>query len=158
VLAERLVEEPGGVRQLAVDELDLHPLVAQDPRAATRGLGCGVVGGDHHAGDTGLEDRVGAGLRAPVMTARLERDVEGPARRVLVARGQRHPFGVRLPGGLRDALAYHPPALHEHGPHHGIGTRLAAGLGGQLDGPEEVSRVALLGRGLGHRMALSKPD
>ena len=53
VLAEGLVQHPGGLADLAVDELDPDALVAQDPRAAAGGLGGRIVGGDHHARDPG---------------------------------------------------------------------------------------------------------
>ena len=56
--------QPGSMRHVAVDDLDVDPLVAQDPEPAPRGLVGGVVGGHHHAPDPGAHDRVRAGWRA----------------------------------------------------------------------------------------------
>src|SRR2546423_9489059 len=64
VFAERLVEEAGGAGHLAVVDLDLDPLVAQDARATPGRLRGRIVGGDHYPGDAGLEDRLGAWRRA----------------------------------------------------------------------------------------------
>ena len=64
VLAERLVQEPRAGRQLALGDVDLDALVAQDPEAAAGGLFGRVVGGDHDAREAGLEDRVRARRRA----------------------------------------------------------------------------------------------
>ena len=96
VLAERLVEQPRAGGDLAVGDHDLDALVAQDAQAAAGRLLGRVVGGDHHAGDAGLDDRVRAGRRLPVVAARLERDVHRRAARVgAAARGERLALGVR---------------------------------------------------------------
>ena len=77
VLAERLVQEPRAGRDLAVRRHHLDALVAEDPEAASGGVLGRVIGRDHDAGDPGLADRVGAGRRAAVVAARLERHVHG---------------------------------------------------------------------------------
>ena len=64
VLAEGLVEQARARGQLAVGDVDLDALVAQDAQAAARGLLGRVVGGDDDAADAGREDRVGARRRA----------------------------------------------------------------------------------------------
>ena len=51
VLAEGLVEQARGLADLAVEDVDLDALVAQDAQPAAGGLLARVVGGDHHARD-----------------------------------------------------------------------------------------------------------
>ena len=71
VLAEGLVEHPGGGSQIrAVQQVDLHPARREGSRGRGRRLRRGVVGGDHHAGDARLEDRVRARRGAPVCGSR----------------------------------------------------------------------------------------
>ena len=69
----------------------------------------GVLDGAHHAGDAGLQDRVGARRRAAVMRAGLERDVHGLAARPLAGQRQHLGLGVRpaarLGAAARDDLA-----------------------------------------------------
>jgi hypothetical protein len=150
VLAEGLVDEPRGLGDLAVHEGHLDALVAQDARPAARGLGGRVVGGDHHAGDARLDDRIRAGRGAPLVGAGLERHVHGGAGGVLLAGAERHPLGVGLAGGLGDALTDHSAVLDHHGPDDRVGARLPARPAGQFDGPQKVSRVALCGGCVGH--------
>ena len=97
VLAERLVEQAGARGELAVGDDDLDALVAQDPEAAAGGLLGRVVGGDHDAGDAGLEDRVGAGRRAGPggSTARARRTCVAPRGVRVAAGGERRALGVR---------------------------------------------------------------
>ena len=94
VLAERLVEQPRAHRRLAVGDHDLDALVAQDAEPAAGRLLRRVVGGDDDARDAGLDDRVGARRRLPVVAARLQRDVQrraraGPPRRRRAPRARR---------------------------------------------------------------------
>src|SRR5271155_6066459 len=63
VLAEGLVEQTRARRDLAVGDDHLDALVTQDAEAPARGLLGGVIRGDHHAPDPGLQDRLGAGWR-----------------------------------------------------------------------------------------------
>ncbi len=42
-----------------------------------RYFGIGVLHGSHHSDDTGINQGIGAWRRAAVMTARLQRDVDG---------------------------------------------------------------------------------
>ena len=102
----------GGRGLGAVDELDLDPLVAQDPRAAAGGLLARVVAADHDPGDPGGEDRVRARRLAALVGAGLERDVDRRPGGVVAARaavGERRDLGVHAaePGvkALADRLA-----------------------------------------------------
>jgi hypothetical protein len=158
VLSKGLVQEARRFGDLAVHEPDLHALVPQDPGSPPGRLGCRIVGGDHDACDAGLEDRLGARGGAAMVGAGLERDVQGGAGRVLAARGERHALRMGLSGGLGYALADHPAVLHEHGPDHRVRTGPAASFGGQVDGPKEMSRVAIFERDLGHRERLVEPN
>ena len=87
------IEQPGGRGLGAVGEVDLDPLVAQDARAAAARLLARVVAADHHPGDPGGEDRVGARRLAALVRAGLERS------RTCVA-----PAGASLRPPARDAV------------------------------------------------------
>ena len=80
VLAECLVEPPGGGRVPALRPDDLDPTVAKDLRAAAARLRGRIVGSDHDPPDSRREDGLGAGRLAPLVRAGLERDVHGRAR------------------------------------------------------------------------------
>ena len=151
VLAERLIEEARGVRDLAVLEyVDLDPLVAQHPEAAPARLRRRVVGGDDDARDSGLGDRLGARWRAAFVRARLERHVEGRAGGVLVTVAERLDLGVRLAGGGVETLADDTVVLDEDGAYERIGTRVSARALRQLERSCEMSRVVRGGRYLRH--------
>ena len=81
----------------AVGELDLDPLVAEDPGAAAGCLLGRVVAADHHPADPGREDRVGARRLAALVRAGLERDVERRAAAAVVRRGARARRRARRP-------------------------------------------------------------
>jgi hypothetical protein len=150
VLAEGLVEHARGLADLAVHEVDPHALVAQDARAAAGGLGGRVVGGDHHAGDAGGHDRVGARRRAAVMAAGLQRHVHGRARRVARGLLERHHLGVALARRLGDPLPDHAPVLDHDGTDHGVRAGLPARASSKFDGPQKVLCVALRRGGVRH--------
>ena len=124
VLAERLVEEPGGGRLRPGRELDLDAAVAEDPGAAPGGLLGRVVGADHDPRDPGLEDRVGAGRLAAVVGAGLEGHVHRRPGRVLAAGPavlERRPLGVELAEGRVEALADDLAVADETAPTSGFG-------------------------------------
>src|SRR3954452_7958869 len=75
VLAEGLVQRAGAGGEVPVGDLDLDPLVPQDPDPATGGLRARVVGGDDHAPDPGGDDRVRARWGPARVGAGLERHV-----------------------------------------------------------------------------------
>ena len=143
VLAERLVQQPGGVRDLAVHDLDVDPLVAQDAEPAAGGLVGGVVGRDHDSLDAGVHDRVGAGRRAAVMAAGLERHVHGRADRIGHARAERRDLGVIAPVGGVVALAEHLVVARDHRAHERVRARVAATELCELDGPLQVTQFAV---------------
>jgi hypothetical protein len=72
VLSESLVEQSRAVSELAVGHDHLDALVAEDPQTAARRLARRVVAGDDDALDAGLDDRVGARRRVPLVAAGLE--------------------------------------------------------------------------------------
>ncbi len=150
MLAKRLVEQPRAVGQIAVGEHDLDAVVTQDSQAAAGGVRGGIVGGDDHAGDAGLADGVGAGRRAALMTARLQRDVQGGSRQRAFAGGaDRLDLGVRASELAMEALADHPLGVGQHGAHERVGADVAASLLGDLDRAGEVAAIGI-GWG-GHR-------
>ena len=91
VLAKRLVEQPRAVGEIAVGEHHLDAVVAQDPQAAPGGVLAGVVGGDDHAPDPGVADRVGARRRPALVAAGLQRHVQRGLRQVEVTGGRGSP-------------------------------------------------------------------
>src|ERR1700755_1153406 len=107
MFAERLVEQAGPDRDLAVRNHDLDALVAQDAEAAAGGVLAWVVRADDQPGDAGIPDCVGARRRPALVAAGLERHVQRGAAQVLVPRGaERLDLGVRRP----DRLVKAPPA------------------------------------------------
>ena len=94
-----------------------------------------VQRGHVHFGDACLHDRWDARERAPVVVARLQRDVEGCASRLLAGLRNGHGLGMRSAGGLGDPLADDAPVADEHRAHGGVGAGIAEGLAGQLQRP-----------------------
>ena len=72
------------------------------PEATAGGVLARVVGGDDHARDPGLADRVGARRRAALVAARLERHVQGRAAQIAARRRRGSPrprrAALRAPG------------------------------------------------------------
>ena len=58
MLAERLIEQPGLSRDLAISYDHLDPLVPQNPESAPRRMLGGILGGDHDPSDAGGADGV----------------------------------------------------------------------------------------------------
>ena len=144
VLAERLVLQPRAGGELAAGDVDLHALVAQDAEAAPGGLRARVVAADDDARDAGLEDRLGARRRVPVVAARLERDVQRRAVQVRVAaRGDRVDLGVRAAVVVVPALAEHRAVARDDGPDERVGAHATAAPLRELDRAGEVDVVAL---------------
>ena len=145
MLAERLVEQPGRVRHLAVHGGDRDALVSQHAQPAARRLLARVVGGHHHARDARLGYRVGARGRAPRVGSMA------PATRTWWRRWgppRRHARATRSAWGS-PALAWKPSpitrlALDHDRSHERVGRRLATRVAGQLDGPAEMANVAAL--------------
>ncbi len=108
VLAKRLVEQPRAVRHVAVHDLHVDALVAQDPETAPGRLCARVVGGDHDAADAGPHDRVRAGRGLALVAARLERHVHRRPDRVDLACGQGSHLRVLAAVGGVIALARAP--------------------------------------------------
>ena len=144
VLAERLVEQPRGGRELAVGDDDLDALVAQDPQAAAGGLLGRVVGGDDDAPDAGLDDRVGARRRLALVAARLERDVERRAFEVGHPAGlDRVDLGVRAAVDLVPALAEHLAVARDHGADDRVRLDRPEPPAGELDRTREMQPVGV---------------
>ena len=123
-------------------EHDLDSFVAQDPEAAAVGVLTGIIGGDHHPRDPGVEDRLRARRRTALMAARLERHVQRRLRGLAAARGlDRFDLGVRGPRRAVKALADHAIALRQHGADQRVGAHLSAALLSELDRACEVATV-----------------
>ena len=149
-LAKGLVEQPRAVGQIAVGEHHLDAVVAQDPQAAAGGVLGRVVGGDHHAQDPGLADRVGARRRAAVVAAGLQRHVQRGVGQVVSAGGaNRLDLGVGRAERAVKALADRPVAVGDHRPDQRVGADPAAALLGELD---RASQVAAIGIGDGRHL------
>ena len=143
VLAERLVEQPGLRRHGAVHDVDLDPLVAQDPEPASVRLRRRVVARDHDARDLRLQDRFRARRRPALVGARLDRHVHRRPFRVLLACRERAALRMGQSGLLVESLADRAPVFDDHGAHKGVRTRPSTRLLGQLEGPQKVLLVAL---------------
>ena len=109
------------------------------PGPAAGGLLGRVVGGDHDAGDAGLDDRVRARRRAAGVAARLERDVHRRAAQVGAGGGgDRRALGVRAAELGVEALAHDRPSWTITAPTSGFGLVAPAPALGELDRPGEV--------------------
>ncbi len=102
----------------------------------------GIVGCDHDPRDPRRSDRVGARGRLALVTAGLERHVDGRARQVPVAgRLDCLDFGVRAAERLVVALADDLRIERDHGADERIGADPSSSLLGQLDRPREVPAI-----------------
>ena len=103
---------------------DLQPL---DP--ACRHL-VGVTHAYHDAGNTCVDERLGARRGAADVVARLERHVDGCATRGLSCIAQREHLGMRLAGARVEALAHDASVGDDDAANQGIGrSRATATLG-----------------------------
>jgi hypothetical protein len=80
-----------------------------------------------HLGDAGGDERVSAGWGAPIMRARLKRDVHHRATRGVASGAQRLSLRVRLTGPAVIAFADDASVFDDDGPDHWI--RVGAALG-----------------------------
>jgi hypothetical protein len=155
MLAEWLVEQARSGRLGATSDLDLAAVVAKDPGPPPACLHARVLGGDHHPGDPGGEDRVCAGRRAALVGAGLERDEHRRSREVLAARASvrdRRDLGVVTAKLGVPALADHLPAAGDHGADERVRTDLPASALGKLQSATQMSPILLsLGFGRRHR-------
>ena len=150
VLAERLVEQTGPDRQLAVGDHYLDALVAEDAETAAGGVLAGVVRGDDKPPDPGLPDRVGARRRATVVAARLERHVQGGAAQIAsLGSADRLDLGVRLSDRLVIALAEHLAVAADDRADERVRTDAPAATLGQFDRASEVAAIDVGGAGHG---------
>jgi hypothetical protein len=143
VLAEGLVQRAGAVGEVPVGDLDLDPLVTQDPQAATRGLRARVVGGDDHAPDPGGDDRLRARRGLARVGAGLERHVHRRPGRGLLTRGADglH-LGVRAAVGAVPALAEKAAVGRaDDGADERVRRDAAAPLLRELDRPGEMPAI-----------------
>ena len=146
VLAERLIEQPGGRGLGALCELDLDPAVAEDPRAAAARLLARVVGADHDPGDRRGEDRVGARRLATLVGARLERDVHGRPGGVAAAPAavrQRRDLGVGLAERRRGGPRRSDAVADDHRADERVRAHPAPPALGQLQRSPKVIPIAI---------------
>ena len=134
--------------------VDAHALVAQDARPAPGCLLGRVVGGHDHAGDAGREDRVGAGRRAALVAAGLERHVQGRPGRVLLQAASASRSACGSPAAAWKPSPITRSVLDDDRADERVRTRVPARPAGQFDGPLKVARVALCGRRLRHPVDL----
>ena len=133
--APRLVLPAGGE---VVEELDVDPRGAKALEPAAIYDRVRVVRPDDHPRHSRRDDGVGAGRRAPVVRARLERHVEDGAARRVPGLLERDDLGVA------DALVLVPPlpddlaVPHDHRADDWVVSGLAAATLGELERPLEV--------------------
>ena len=142
IVEEHLVETPAFL--LAHAGLDRDACVAQNLRALARDERVGVQTANEHAADPALDDGVRAGRRAAPVAARLERDVEVRARRVLRTVFQRVALRVQAAAVLVPALADHAAVPDDHAADHRVGADAARAARGQRQRPAHVFLIFFL--------------
>ena len=80
-----------------------------------------VAGGDHHAGDAGGDQRIGAGRRAAPVAARLQRDIDGAPRAAVPAMSSAAGSACGRPPGAVTARPTTRPSLTTTQPTEGLG-------------------------------------
>ena len=130
VVEEHVVEGGAGFFQHVFR--DVHPGGPEDVQALARHLGIGVAGAHHHPGNARLQDGVGAGGLAAVVTAGLQGHVHGGAPGIFGAGGQGGPLRVEIAAFGVVPLGDDPAVLHHDGPHHGVGAGPAPAFLGQV--------------------------
>jgi hypothetical protein len=138
--AEGGVQAAGPALDVARGQFDLDAAGAQPLDALSVGAGVGVDRRDHHAGDPGRDQGVGAGRRAAVVRARLEAGVGGGTGGVARRREGVH-LGVRRSRALVPALADDGPVAHQHAPDHRVRRCGAGAQLGQLEAPLQVPEI-----------------
>ena len=139
---ERLPHAPRLVlpaRGEIVEELDLDPRGAKALEPAAVDDRVRVAGADDDARDPGVDHGVGAGRRAAVVGARLERHVEGRAARGVSGLLERDRLGVADSVVLVPALPHDLAVAHDDGADEGMVAGLAPPALGQLERPLEVA-------------------
>ena len=140
VLAEGLVDQPGAVGELAVGDVDLDALVAQDPQAAAGRLLARVVGGD----DDAARSRRRGSRRCTAASCRG--GSTAPARRTSSPRRGRRRRRRRSPRPRRaDRRARRAsprptttPSRDDHRADQRVGVHAPEPVGGELDRAREV--------------------
>ena len=144
MLAERLVDQPRPFGEFAIREHNLDPLVPENPEATTVRVLGRIVAGDDDPPDAGLADRLGAWRCAPLVAARLERDVERrPGEIMTPGIADRLHLGVRRAERRVIALAERPAVDRDHGADERIGRNAAGAVLGELDRPRQVACVGV---------------
>jgi len=144
VLSEGLVEQARPSRELAVGDDHLDALVAEDPEAAARCLLGGVVRGDHHAPDAGLQDGLGARRGLALVAAGLQRHVQGGSAQILQPAGLDR-VDLRVGGSVAfvPALPKDRPVAGDDRANDRVGLDGPPPVVRELDGTGEVSLVGL---------------
>ena len=135
--AEGLVLDARPPLELAARELDLDPGGAEPLEAARRSSRVRVADRRDDRANSGLDERVRARRRSPVVGAGLERDVERRAARPLARRLERGDLRVRAAGPLVPALAHDLAVADEHRADDRIRGRRPASPLGELERPLE---------------------
>jgi hypothetical protein len=126
-------------RSKIVEDLDLESRRADPLDAAAVDDRVGVAGTYDDPRDPRADDGVCAGRRAPVVRARLERDVEDRAVRRLSCRFERDHFGVADSVVLVPALPHDLTVADDEGADQGMVAGLTASALGELERALEVA-------------------
>ena len=121
--------EVGGGARVADTEGHLDARVEQAGDAAARDPRVGIFECDDDPRDAGLDQRVGARRRAPVVRTGLERDVRGRAAGPIARVAQRHDLGVRPAGRFGCAAAGDLAVAHDDAADPWVGCAAAASAG-----------------------------
>ncbi len=122
--------------------VDVDMEFAKARRAVAAHLLVRIVEREDHSLDTGCGDGVDARRRAPLMSARLERNVQGRIASPLAGLLQRNGLRmIRAGAGMITASGDGPVSAHDERANHRVGTRIALTSGGQAQSGTHIPFV-----------------
>jgi hypothetical protein len=139
---ERFVQLLAEPVQGAVVDHDVDASGAQGVDTATVDDRVRVGGADHHAGDAGGDDLLGAGTGATVAAARLEGHVQGGALRALAGLLEGDGLGVRRARPAMVPLTHEAVGGHDDRSDARVGVRLPPAQAGELQGVVQMFGVS----------------
>ena len=154
--AGALLEEEAGVQRLGLGahqpEVDLDPGLPQLRDALAVDPPVGAERRGDHPAHAGVDQRHGAGRRAAVVRAGLERDVDRGAERARAGPAQRLDLGVRPAARLGPAAAHDAAVLDHHAADRGVRPGAAEAALGQPQRQRHEAAVELIRRRRRHRV------
>ena len=103
----------------------------------------GVLHGGYDAGDTGIDQRIGARRRTPVVAAGFQGDVGGGTAGLVASLAQSMHLGMGLAGADMPAFADNDPIADDNAADTGIGMGGIQAFTGQFQGAGHQGMVAV---------------